>query len=493
MIELRHITKCFGPLVANEAINLRLGEGEVLALLGENGAGKSTLMKILYGLYRPDEGDILVDGHPCHFRSPADAIANGIGMVTQHFALVPTLTVADNIVLGLGGFAYDRTAAERSVAATAEKYKLFIRPTALVRGLSVGEQQRVEILKALHRNARVLILDEPTAVLTPQEAQALFAELKVLVAQGLSIIFISHHLDEVLRVADRVMVLRAGRMVGEMRTQGATKAMLAEMMVGQSVRHGARGDRQGAQSETALQVRDVQAVNDRKLPVLRGVSFAIGAGEVLGLAGVSGNGQTELAEVITGMRAITHGAITLHGQTIANLSPAQTVAVGVGRIPEDRKIGVVGELSVEENLALENLGEFKHGATLDRPRMRANAEQMIAEYAIKANPTSKAAKLSGGNIQKVILARVLSRNPKLVVAAQPTRGLDVGASEYVRSRLLAQTDRGAAVLLISEDLEEIMAVSDRIAVMFEGRIMGVLDVAEATPERLGLLMAGVVG
>lgn len=493
MISLQHITKRFGALVANQDINLSLGQGEVLALLGENGAGKSTLMKILYGLYRPDAGEILVDGQVRRFHSPADAMASGIGMVTQHFALVPTLSVAENIVLGLGGFGFDRAAAERAVRATAEKYKLSIRPSALVRNLSVGEQQRVEIVKALHRNARVLILDEPTAVLTPQEAEALFAELKLLVAEGLSIVFISHHLDEVLRVADRVLVLRDGRTVGEMSTQGATQAMLAEMMVGRAtkgIKRAAAGAERSA-NPVVLQVRDVWALNDRKLPALREVSFDIHAGEVLGLAGVSGNGQAALAEVLTGMRAISQGDIVLHNKSIANLAPSQVMAAGVGRIPEDRKVGVVGDLSVEENLALENLGEFKRGAMLDWPGIRANAERMIAEYAIKATPTSKAGKLSGGNMQKVILARVLSRQPQLVVAAQPTRGLDIGASEYVRDKLLAQTGRGAAILLISEDLEEIMALSDRIAVMFEGRIAGILAASDATPERLGLLMAGV--
>ena len=514
-IEMRGITKRFGALVANNGIDLSVNPGEVLALLGENGAGKSTLMKILYGLYRPDAGQIFVSGQPVTLRSPADAIANGIGMVTQHFALVPTLNVAENVVLGAGtGVLFDGAAAEREVLETAQRYRLNVNPVALVRSLSVGEQQRVEILKALHRHARVLILDEPTAVLTPQEATALFTELKQMVAQGLSIIFISHHLDEVLAVSDHIMVLRNGAVAGHIQTKAANVNTLAKMMIGSvsppprasdGTERGReartptppiRWDRTGEGAPSAVRgggilvLTNIHALNNRKLPALRGISLAVNAGEVLGIAGVSGNGQTELAEVIGGMRRITQGQITLGGETIANLNAAQATAAGIGRIPEDRKTGVVGALSVAENLALEDLNEFTRSGNLDKQKMKHNAERMIAEYAIKATPSSPAGKLSGGNMQKVILARVLALNPKLIVAAQPTRGLDVGATDYVRNKLLAQRTRGAVILLISDDLDEILALSDRVAVMFEGRIMGVLNAREATAEQLGLLMAG---
>jgi simple sugar transport system ATP-binding protein len=504
-VEMHGIVKRFGALAANDGIDLSVDAGEVVALLGENGAGKSTLVKILYGLYQPDAGEIRVDGKPVAFRSPADAIASSIGMVTQHYALVPTLTVAENIVLGVSqGVNFNRARAEAAVSETARRYGLAIQPPALVRDLSVGEQQRIEILKALHRQARVLILDEPTAVLTPQESKALFAELKQLVAQGLAIIFISHKLDEVLAVADRVMVLRDGRVVGSANAREADASMLAEMMVGRASFGVNRKDLVGLGGaalerehsadprglSNILELHEVHALNSRGLPALRGVSLDVRAGEVLGVAGVSGNGQTELAEVITGMRRITHGAIMLDGGSIANLSAAQAAEAGIGRIPEDRKIGVVGEMTVAENLALEHLREFTRNGALDKNKMRAHAGQLIAEYNIKAAPTSQAGKLSGGNMQKVILARVLSRNPRIVVAAQPTRGLDIGATDYVRTKLLEQRARGAGVLLISEDLDEILALSDRIAVMFEGRVVGVAPAIEATAEIIGMMMAG---
>lgn len=494
VVEMRGIVKRFGSLVANDGIELSVSAGDVLALLGENGAGKSTLMKILYGLYQPDAGEIRINGQTVAFRSPADAIANGIGMVTQHFALVPTLTVAENIALGAThNVRFDHTGAKSAALATAQRYGLQINPDALVRDLSVGEQQRVEIIKALHRRARVLILDEPTAVLTPQESAALFAELKQLVAQGLAIIFISHKLDEVLAVAKRIIVLRDGRVVGATAARDASAASLAEMMVGRAT-FGVRKDLQGLRDpgglNTSLALRDVHASNARGLPALRGVSFDVRAGEVVGVAGVSGNGQTELAEVLTGLRRIDTGAITLNDRSMANLTAAQAVEAGIGRIPEDRKTGVAGDMSVAENLALEHLGEFAPSGLLNRDRMRVYAERMIEEYGIKAAPQSRAGKLSGGNMQKVILARVLSHEPRLIVAAQPTRGLDIGATDYVRNKLLEQRARGAAVLLISEDLDEVLAMSDRIAVMFAGRIVGIVPVAEATAEKIGLMMAG---
>ena len=527
-VELRSITKCFGALRANASVSLHAGAGEVLALLGENGAGKSTLMKILYGLYQPDAGQIIIGGQPVIFRSPADAIAHGIGMVTQHFALVSTMTVAENIALGAGGGLFNRARAETRVRDTAARYHLQIDPAATVCDLSVGEAQRVEILKALSRQARVLILDEPTAVLTPQESRALFGELKQLVAQGLAIIFISHKLDEVLAVADRVTVLRDGSVVGETSTQGASAAHLAEMMVGRagftptgaglrahpappsSPNSSASGTAAGARTESGiaqdqrsspgesplLAMHDVHTSRTRGLSALRGVTLDVRAGEIVGIAGVSGNGQTELAEVLTGMRHITQGSITLLGHSIANVSAAQATASGIGRIPEDRQTGLVGDMTVAENMALEHVRDFTRAgklSLLDQVKLHAHARALIAQYNIKAAPSSQAGKLSGGTMQKIILARVLSRNPMLVVAAQPTRGLDVGASEYVRGKLIKQRERGAGVLLISEDLDELLALADRIAVMFEGRIIGSVDSAQASAEQLGLMMAGRSG
>jgi general nucleoside transport system ATP-binding protein len=490
VVEMRGIVKRFGPVIANNGVSLRLEAGEVLALLGENGAGKSTLMKILYGLYHPDAGEIRIGGEPVVLRSPADAIARGVGMVSQHFSLVPTFTVAENIALGdQGGVVFDRAAAEIDVRTYADRYGLAVELAAPVGLLSVGEQQRVEIVKALHRNARVLILDEPTAVLTPQEASALFTVLRRLVAEGRSVIFISHKLDEVLAIADRVIVLRDGRSVGEAPTAGASATSLAEMMVGRATFGVARGSG-GERGRPVLILRDVHTLGNRGLPALRGVSLDVHAGEVLGIAGVAGNGQAELAEVISGLRHPQQGQVVFDGRDLSVAGPAEVAAAGIGRIPEDRHVGVVGDLSVAENLALEHLGEYTRNGLLNRAKIEAHARRLIAEYSIKAAPFTLARTLSGGTMQKVILARVLDRRPKLVVAAEPTRGLDVGASEYVRSKLLEQRSHGAAVLLISEDLDEVLALSDRIAVLFSGQIIGTVAATAATAEQLGLMMAG---
>jgi simple sugar transport system ATP-binding protein len=411
-------------------------------------------------------------------------------MVSQHFSLVSAFTVAENIALGdHGGLVYDPAAAEIDVRAYADRYGMAVELAAPVGLLSVGEQQRVEILKALHHNARVLILDEPTAVLTPQEASALFSVLRRLVAEGRSVIFISHKLDEVLAIADRVIVLRDGRSVGETPTAGANAASLAEMMVGRPMSRVARGSG-GSPGQLVLRLRDVHAPGNRGLPALRGVSLDVHAGEVLGIAGVAGNGQAELAEVVSGLRRPQKGQVLFDGRDLSRAGPAEVAAAGIGRIPEDRHVGVIGDLSVAENLALEHLGEYTRNGLLDRAKIELHARRLIAEYSIKARPFTLARTLSGGNMQKVILARVLDRRPKLVVAAEPSRGLDVAASEYVRDKLLEQRSHGAAVLLISEDLDEVLALSDRVAVLSSGQIVGTLPAAAATAEQLGLMMAG---
>ncbi|MEZ4863235.1 MAG: ABC transporter ATP-binding protein [Caldilineaceae bacterium] len=490
-VEMRGITKRFGLLTANHHVNFTLRRGEIHALLGENGAGKSTLMRILYGLYHADAGEIRIQGEPVTLRSPKDAIAHGIGMVTQHFALATPLTVTENVIIGAArSWRLDLAAAQRQVAAAAKHYGIDLEPTALVQHLSVGQRQRVEILKALYRQAQVLILDEPTAVLTPQEVEQLFATLRRLQEQGLAVVFISHKLHEVMAITDRVTVLRSGQVMATVATLEATPRGLAQMMVGREMFgiHKESGTGHGA---PILQLRQVSALDRQGLPALKGVNLTIHRGEIVGLAGVSGNGQTELAEVLDGTRRCTTGEILLDGVAIANLPPAQVMAAGLGRIPEDRHAAVVGELSVAHNLVLEHLAEFTRGGRLAHRAIRRHATALIAEYQIKARPDDRIRTLSGGNMQKVILARVLERNPKAIVVAQPTRGLDVGATEYVHNKLLEQRAQGAAILLISEDLDEILALADRIAVIYEGRIMGVLPASAATEEHLGLLMAGI--
>jgi ABC-type uncharacterized transport system ATPase subunit len=490
-VQMRGITKRFGPLVANDHIDFDLIQGEIHALLGENGAGKTTLMRVLYGLYHADQGEIRVNAHAAHIASPKDAIRLGIGMVTQHFALVPTLTVAENIVLGYtDGFQVNPRMAQQQVAEAATRFGVEVDPSALVRHLSVGERQRVEILKALYRNARILILDEPTAVLVPQEVDLLFQTLERLRQDGLSVIFISHKLYEVMTVCDRITVLRDGQVVGTVDKAATSQAELARMMVGRETFGVTRQEEDQSQGSVLLRIENLSAIDEKGLPALREVSLEVSAGEILGVAGVSGNGQTELSHVLAGTLRPTEGRVMVGGQDLTFAEPAQISRSGVGRIPEDRHEGVVGDLSVADNLALEHLDDFLTAGMLDHRRIRKHAENLIAEYQIKASPTDRMRTLSGGNMQKVILARALSRSPQVVIASQPTRGLDVGATEYVRRKLLEQRDRGAAVLLLSEDLEEVLALSDRIAVIYEGRIVGLLSAAEAEEEKLGLLMSG---
>jgi simple sugar transport system ATP-binding protein len=496
-LEMRGITKRFPGVLANDKVDFDVRSGEVHALLGENGAGKSTLMKVLYGLYAPDEGEIRLNGEVVSIHSPADAIHLGIGMIHQHFMLVPTLTVTENVALGLKSSRGALTDLDRVTARINElagMYGLKVDPDALVWQLSVGQQQRVEILKALYRGAALLILDEPTAVLTPQEVDEFFVTLEQMKRDGHALIFISHKLHEVLQLCERVTVLRDGRAIGSVDTEGTTKKQLAEMMVGRPL---VMQPKKAAVEvkEPRLSLRDVTAQSDRDHPALRGVSLDVRSGEIVGLAGVSGNGQRELAEVVAGLRPTTGGSITLAGASIAGQSPRRIMELGLSYIPEERmRDGVIKEFTVSENLILRefDIPPYSRSGFLNRGTIRRNSKELVKAFSVKTPSLETPAKnLSGGNIQKMVLARELSRRPQVIVAAQPTRGLDIGAMEYVHARLLEQRELGTATLLISEDLDEILALSDRILVIFEGRIMGDVPRAEATAEKLGLLMAGV--
>ncbi|HMK09475.1 MAG TPA: ABC transporter ATP-binding protein [Anaerolineales bacterium] len=496
-IELRGIVKRFPGVVANDHVSLTVQAGEIHALLGENGAGKTTLMRILYGLYQPDEGEILLDGRPVRVHSPADSIRHGIGMIHQHFMLVPTLTVAENVALGLPssrGLLLDTDRVSRRIEELAVSYGLQVDPKAVIWQLSVGEQQRVEILKALYRGAQVLILDEPTAVLTPQEVQELFVTLRRMAAEGHLLIFISHKLHEVLAISDRVTVLRGGRVVQGLKTAETNRQELARLMVGREVL--LRVERPTvALGQPRLLLDDVWADGDRGLPAVRGVSLEVRAGEILGVAGVSGNGQRELAEMIAGLRHATRGRVLLDGVEITAWEPGARLARGLSYIPEERmRDGVIRELSVEENIIIESHGRppLARGVFLDFGRIGQHVDRLVDEFEIKTPSRSTPLRnLSGGNIQKLILARELAKEPSVLVAAQPTRGVDIGSTEYIHRRLVEQRARGTATLLISEDLDEVRNLSDRLAVLYEGRLMGILDREQATVERLGLMMAGV--
>ncbi|MCX7670809.1 MAG: ABC transporter ATP-binding protein [Anaerolineae bacterium] len=508
------ITKRFPGVLANDHVNFTLEQGEIHALLGENGAGKSTLMNILYGLYQPDEGQILVGGRPVQMNSPHDAIARGIGMVHQHFMLVPPLTVTENIMLGaesligptkaLGGLAaLDRRSAAARVRALSQQYGLEVDPDARVETLTVGQQQRVEIIKALYRAADILILDEPTAVLTPQEADDLFVIMRSMVQQGKSIIFITHKLREVFAVADRISVMRGGQMVGTVKPAEATREMLAEMMVGRKVI--LQIDKIEAHpGEVVLRVEDLRVEDDRHHRTVDGVSFEVRSGEILGIAGVQGNGQTELAEALTGLRKAVGGKITFLGQDATHAPARRLIEAGLSHVPEDRhKHGLVLSFPIRDNLVLCSYYQspFANGIALDYAAISAYADIMVRQFDVRTPGIETAVgSLSGGNQQKVIVARELSRiigqmsindRPGLLIANHPTRELDVGSIEFIHRRIMEARDNGAAVLLISAELDEIMSLSDRIAVMYKGRILDTLDARTATREHLGLLMAGV--
>jgi ABC-type uncharacterized transport system ATPase subunit len=500
------ITKRFPGVLANDHVNFELEKGEIHALLGENGAGKSTLMNILYGLYQPDEGEIRINGQLTRITSPHDAIAQGIGMVHQHFMLVPPLTVTENIMLGqesvtnatefLGRLSVlDRRRVAARVRELSQQYGLEVDPDACVRDLTVGAQQRVEIVKALYRSADILILDEPTAVLTPQEADELFVIMRGLVKQGKSIVFITHKLREVFAVADRISVMRAGQMVGTVKPAEATSELLAEMMVGRTVI--LQIDKADAHpGEEILHVENLLVMDDRKHMAVDDVSLSVRAGEILGVAGVQGNGQTELTEALTGLRRVAEGRVTILGHDTTHATPRQVVEVGTAHVPEDRhKHGLVLAFPIRDNLVLCTYyrSPFAKGVELDFPVIEKQAEALVKMFDIRT-PTinTSAGSLSGGNQQKVIVARELSRPVKLLIASQPTRGLDVGSIEFIHQRIVEARDKGAAVLLISAELDEIMSLSDRIAVMYKGHILETLDAATATREQLGLLMAGVV-
>jgi len=496
VLELRGITKRFPGVVANDHVDFDLRPGEVHALLGENGAGKSTLMNILYGLYKPDEGEIVLKGKPVVFGSAKDAIDRGIGMVHQHFMLIPVMTVAENIVLEVeprkAGVLLDYDQAVERVREISTRYGLAVNPTAKVENISVGQQQRVEILKALYRGAEILILDEPTAVLTPQEAGELFAIIKSLQEGGTSIIFISHKLNEVLEIADRITVLRRGKMIDTVPREGATEEGLAKMMVGREVL--LRVEKPPPQTGgVLLEVRDLSVDDDRGLPAVRDVSLSVRAGEIVGIAGVEGNGQSELIEAITGLRSASSGEVAVAGHVVPHPTARRMLDVGVGHIPEDRqRRGLVLEFSIAENIALHDYNKppaSRFGWLFPR-RLIQRARSLIREFDVRGGgPQTAGGALSGGNQQKVVAAREVSRDPKVLVAAQPTRGLDVGAIEYLHRRLVEERDEGRAILLISLELDEILSLSDRILVMYEGRIVGEHS-GDVTEEEIGLEMLG---
>jgi ABC-type uncharacterized transport system ATPase subunit len=496
-LELKGITKRFPGIVANDSVDLAIGEGEIHALLGENGAGKTTLMNILFGLYHADEGEILIDGRPTRFDSPGDAIAAGLGMVHQHFMLVPVFTVTENLMLGnesVGPFGLlDRRDASRHVREISQRYGLEIPPDALVEELPVGVQQRVEIVKALYREAEVLILDEPTAVLTPQETEELFEVMRSLRESGKSIIFITHKLKEVLAIADRITILHRGRVVGSTTPGATTEGELATMMVGRAVQ--LRVDKTPARpKEPVMDVENLLVLDDRGQTAVNRVSFEVRAGEIVCVAGVQGNGQTELVEALTGLRHAVSGNVRILGRDVTRAVPRTVLRAGVGHVPEDRlRDGLVIDFSIADNLVLNTYDEppFARWIVRNDEEVLRTAQQRVEAFDVRTTSVLQpAATLSGGNQQKVIVAREFSRPIQLLFASQPTRGLDVGSIEYIHERIVEKRDQGAGVLIVSVELDEVLALADRIAVMYRGRIVDILPAETATREELGLLMAG---
>ena len=497
IVEMKGITKRFPGVIANNEIDLSLYRGEVHALLGENGAGKTTLMNILYGLYKPDSGQIFVRGNRVSIKSPKDAIALKIAMVHQQFELVPTLTVAENVGLGLKTKKWpllDLESVTNRVNELAKKYGLLVNPNAKISQLTVGERQRVEIIKALYRDANILILDEPTAVLTTQEMQGLFQFMHSMAAEDRAVVIITHKLAEVMAVSDRVTVLRNGSIAARFKTIDTNPNELAEKMVGRQILYNEESESLPSE-KVVLEVREVSARNDKGFIGLDNISLSLHSGEILGIAGVSGNGQTELAEVLTGMRNVTSGKVLVEGVDLTNASPREIIENGVGHIPEDRiGTGLMLNMSIAENLMLEVRTDprFEKRHMIDNEQVRSYAERLVQDYSISCSSVDAPARtLSGGNMQKAILAKVLSRKLKVLVAAQPTSGLDVGATEFIHEKLKERRKLGVGILLISGDLNEIMSLSDRIAVIFEGKIIGVVTAAEAKIEEIGLMMGGL--
>ena len=497
-LELKDITKRFPGVLANDRVSISVDRGEVLGLLGENGAGKSTLMNILSGLYKPDSGEILIDGTPRTFTDPRRAIDAGIGMVHQHFQLVPVFDVVEAVALcaetvtdRLGTF--DRAAARRRIVELSEQYSLNVNPDARIQDLPVGVRQRVEILKALYRKSDILVLDEPSAVLTPFETEELFGIIRGLAAAGTTVIFITHKLNEVLEVADRITVLRRGRVAGTVEPKNATREILANLMVGRDVELTVVKD-PASPGEIVLSIEDLHVRDDRQHMAVRGVSLEVRAGEIVVLAGVQGNGQTELVEAIVGLRTADSGHIRIGDQDVTAASPRRVSDLGVAHVPEDRmRDGLIAQMTVAENFILDTYHRepYSRRGALQAVAIKEGAERGVADYDVRTpSIETLAGSLSGGNQQKVVVAREFSRPVKLVVAAQPTRGLDVGSIEYIHKRMVEQRDQGAAVLIVSTELDEVLAVGDRIAIMLGGRIVGVVAGAEATYERVGMLMGG---
>lgn len=496
VLEVKGLTKRFPGVLANDHIDLKLYKGQVLGLLGENGAGKSTLMNMIYGLYTPDEGEILVNGQPIEIHNPKDAITHGIGMVHQHFKLVEPLTVTENVMLGnesVNGPFLRKDEARRRIEDISQRYSLAVNPNAIIRDLPVGIQQRVEIIKALYRDADVLILDEPTAVLTPQEARGLFDVMRTLIERGVSIIFISHKLKEVLEICDTITVLRRGKVAGDADPKTSTPQSLASLMVGRDVILEVEKERGQAQ-ERVMEINELVVLDEREVPVVKGVTLDVYAGEILGIAGVQGNGQTELVEAITGLRAIRSGHVNFLGEDTTNANPRRITELGSGHVPEDRqKMGMVGPFLVMQNMVLNTyyVNPYANGIIINDQAIAENAQTLVEQYDVRPpNIYNTISSLSGGNQQKVIVAREFSRDVKLLIASQPTRGLDVGSIEFIHKQIIRMRDAGAAILLISSELDEILSLSDRIAVMFDGHIIDILPIEDADRETIGLRMAG---